>query len=82
MKVGSAIKTVKVVQTEGGQLIRLPDEFRFSSPVVSVRREGEAVILEPIKPARWPDGFFEAIRVDDPSFERPPQGGMPPAPKF
>jgi virulence-associated protein VagC len=81
-EMGSAMKTAEVVQTERGQAVRLPEEFRFSSPVVSIRREGEAVILEPIRPSAWPDGFFEAIRIDDPSFARPPQGEMPPAPKF
>jgi hypothetical protein len=28
----------------------------------------------------WPEGFFENIRIDDPTFKRPDQGPMPPAP--
>lgn len=77
-----AMQTASVVQTSAGQSVQLPDEFRFESPTVSIRREGEAVILEPIKPSRWPDGFFAAIRIDDPAFARPEQGSMPPSPSF
>jgi len=71
-----------VIETGEGQSIRLPAEFRFHTPTVSIRREGEAVILEPVKPANWPAGFFEAIAIDDPNFVRPPQGVTPPAPTF
>ena len=45
-----------------------------------VFKEGEAVILEPVKSNTWPAGFFEDIYVDDPAFARPPQGDTPPAP--
>jgi hypothetical protein len=38
------------------------------------RREGEAVILEPVKPSSWPPGFFVRIRIDEPAFTRPEQG--------
>jgi len=33
----------------GSQAVRLPKAFRFEGAEVTVRREGEAVILEPIK---------------------------------
>jgi len=74
------MKTAEVVETNKGQAIQLPDEFRFHTSRVSVRRQGDAVVLEPLKPDRWPDGFFEAIHIDDPAFVRPDQGPMPPAP--
>jgi hypothetical protein len=48
--------------------------------MVSIRREGDAVILEPVKPAHWPEHFFEDIHIDDPGFARPPQGAIPPVP--
>ena len=38
----------------GSQAVRLPKAFRFSGAEVSVRREGEAVVLEPIKDAKPP----------------------------
>jgi virulence-associated protein VagC len=74
------MNTADIIETDQGQIVRLPDEFRFETSRVSIRREGQAVILEPTKPAIWPESFFEAIRIDDPSFVRPPQGTTPPPP--
>lgn len=71
---------VRITETSQGQAVPLPEEFRFSTPTVSLRREGEAVILEPVKSVHWPEHFFEDIRIDDPAFGRPPQGAIPPAP--
>jgi virulence-associated protein VagC len=76
----SVMKTVEILKTSSGQAVPLPEEFRFDTPTVSIRRQGDAVILEPVKPARWPEHFFEDIRIDDPAFERPNQGSMPPVP--
>jgi antitoxin VapB len=74
------MKTAELIVIEGSQAVKLPDEFRFPGKSVAVRREGEAVILEPMKPTTWPQGFFESIRIDDPTFVRPEQGEMPPVP--
>lgn len=74
------MQTTEIVETNDGQTVRLPNDFRFSTDIVSIRREGEAVILEPVKSAAWPAGFFENIRIDDPAFVRPEQGPLPPAP--
>jgi virulence-associated protein VagC len=76
------MKTIEVIRSQGSQAIKLPDEFHFEGPVVSIRREGEAVILEPVKPLSWPPAFFDDIRIDDPSFARPEQGKVPPAPSL
>jgi len=76
------MKTAEIVETNQGQAVRLPDEFRFEDPMVSIRREGDAVILEPIKALNWPEHFFENIRIDDPAFTRPEQGSIPPAPSL
>ena len=76
------MKMVEIVETEQGQAVPLPEEFRFASRTVSIRRDGEAVILEPIKPSHWPEHFFDAIRIDDPAFVRPDQGLTPPAPRL
>ena len=72
--------TAQIIEVDGTQSVRLPDEFRFPSPTVSIRREGEAVILEPLKATTWPADFFEAIHIADPAFARPDQGPMPAAP--
>ena len=55
------MKTAKVFHTGAGQTVELPDGFHFNSDTVSIRREGDAVILEPVKPVSWPEAFFEAM---------------------
>ena len=74
--------TTEVFQNSDGQMVRLPEGFEFHSTEVAIRRQGDAVILEPIKSDTWPTGYFDRIRIDDPAFERPAQGAMPPAPKI
>ncbi len=74
------MKTTEVISIDGRQAVELPDEFCFQSATISIRREGEAVILEPLKSNTWPTGFFEDIRIDDSAFARPPQGETPPTP--
>jgi virulence-associated protein VagC len=77
-----ALKTTKIVNTPEGPAALLPEGFRFAETTVTIQRDGDAVILEPILPAAWPEGFFEKIRIDDPSFKRPDQGETPPPPVF
>ncbi len=74
------MSTAHIVNIAGAQAVELPEGFRFDTDTVSIRREGEAVILEPMKPSTWPEGFFAAIRIDDPKFVRPDQGQVPPVP--
>ena len=76
------MKTIEIVEMGNGQSVPLPEEFRFETRTVSIRRQGDAVILEPIGPSHWPKHFFDDIRIDDPSFTRPDQGSTPPAPSF
>lgn len=77
---GFSVKTAQIIDFEGEQAIKLPPEFRVSGDVLSIRKDGETIILEPIRPTDWPKGFFQEIHVDDPAFTRPPQGQMPPSP--
>jgi len=74
--------TARIISIDGHQTISLPDEYRFNDATVSIRKEGDAVILEPVRLDAWPPGFFEAIHIDDPAFTRPVQGEAPPAPKL
>lgn len=81
------MSTTEIIDIAGGQAVKLPAEFHFDGDVVSIRREGDAVILEPVESAEplqatWPDGFFEAIRIEDPKFVRPDQGQAPPIPEL
>lgn len=74
--------TTHVFQDGATQAVRLPAGFEFTTREVTIRRDGEAVILEPIRPTSWPEDFFESIRIDDPAFARPSQDSMPPAPEI
>ena len=78
----SAPKRGKVFTNGGGQAVRVPKEFKFDSPEVEIWKEGEVVLMRPVKKRSWPKGFFESIRITDPAFKRQPQGGMPPAVKL
>jgi virulence-associated protein VagC len=72
----------EIVRADGSQFVELPEGFHLDGDTVSVRRQGKALVLEPVKAATWPPGFFERIRIDDPAFARPAQGHVPPAPKL
>lgn len=72
--------TAKIDEIAGVQTITLPPEFRFDVPFVSIRKVGDAVVLEPVEAKTWPERFFEEIAIEDPAFTRPEQGQMPPAP--
>jgi virulence-associated protein VagC len=54
----------------------------MSGTEVSIRREGNRIILEPLAKETWPAGFFRSIRIDDRHFRRPEQGSLPPAPSL
>jgi virulence-associated protein VagC len=74
------MRIAKLFKNGKSQAVRLPKEFRFQGKEVSIHREGEAVVLLPIKPAKWPRNFFRRITMSDPAFRRPDQGEMPPPP--
>ena len=44
------------------QAVRLPKAFRFEGSEVSIRREGDAVVLEPVRKRTWPRGYWERLR--------------------
>lgn len=46
------------------QAVRLPKEFRFEGEEVEIRREGNAVILEPVPRREWPAGFIDGLFKD------------------
>lgn len=65
-------KTASVFWTGRSQAVRLPKEFRFEGDTVLVRREGNAVILEPAE--GWPQDYVASFAGIPDDFERPPQG--------
>ena len=67
--------TAKLFTHGGSQAVRLPKAFRFEGTEVSVRREGDAVILEPVKVRQesWEEFWarLDAAEGDEP-FPDPP----------
>jgi antitoxin VapB len=53
--------TASLFMNGGSQAVRLPREYRFEGSAVRVRREGRAVILEPLEKATWPPGYWERL---------------------
>lgn len=49
----------KIFWNGRSQAVRLPKEYRFEGKEVRIRREGDAVILEPVEKPGWPEGFWE-----------------------
>jgi antitoxin VapB len=62
----------KVFQNGRSQAVRLPKEFRFEGDEVSIRREGDAVILEPLERDAWPRGYWQRLRELRLDFEAEP----------
>ena len=65
-------KTASIFWTGRSQAVRLPKEFRFEGDTVLVRREGNAVILEPARD--WPEGYIDSFAGVPDDFDRPSQG--------
>jgi len=72
------METATVIDEGECQTVRLPKGFHLATPTVSVRHEGETIVLEPLKPKTWPEGFFDSIHITDLAFVRPEQGQLPP----
>jgi antitoxin VapB len=73
-KISSKRLTARVFTTGRSQAVRLPKEYRFDTDTVLVHREGNAVILEPIR--EWPEGYVESFAGVPDDFERPAQGDV------
>jgi antitoxin VapB len=66
----------KLFKHGGSQAVRLPKAFRFEGSEVSIRRAGDAVILEPVEPAfrrprteeEWGTFWAEVDRHGDSDF--------------
>ncbi len=55
------IARAKLFTNGRSQAVRLPREYRFEGKEVAIRREGQAVILEPVGKQPWPDGYWHRI---------------------
>ena len=67
--------TAKIFWSGNSQAVRLPEELRFEpgTEEVAIRRQGEQIILEPVKAEEWPDDFWRAFEGMPEGFERPAQ---------
>ena len=66
--------TAKLFTHGGSQAVRLPKAFRFEGREVSIRKEGEAVILEPVSREQTLDEFWaelDALRDGEEPFPYP-----------
>jgi virulence-associated protein VagC len=43
------------------QAVRLPKQFRLPGNEVSIRKEGNAVVLEPMAKRKWPPGYWQRL---------------------
>jgi virulence-associated protein VagC len=73
------METATVIHEGECQTVRLPKGFHLSANTVGVRQEGDAIVLVPLRPRAWPEGFFDSIHITDPGFSRPDQGQLPAA---
>ncbi len=79
--------TAKVFTHDDGQTVDLPEGFRFDAVEVAIRREGQRVILEPIRKSARTQAELDAMwaeidALDDPSDPfpyPPPQTITPPS---
>ena len=51
----------KLFKNGRSQAVRLPKGFRFDGDEVEIRKEGDAVILEPVKRPKLSRGYWKRI---------------------
>lgn len=82
-------ETAKIFTHGGSQAVRLPKAYRFEGKEVRIRKEGEAVVLEPVDPRQkrprtdeeWAAFWAHIDSLGDPGEpfpDLPPQGISPP----
>lgn len=53
--------TAKLFMNGRSQAVRLPKEFRFEGSQVSIRRDGNKIVLEPITHQHQPEAFWTKL---------------------
>ena len=64
----------KIFKSGNSMAMRLPKELNAREGEISITRQGNRWIVEPVKSRKWPKDFFKKIRISDPDFKRPEQG--------
>jgi len=66
--------TAKIFWSGNSQAIRLPKKFRLTGvEELTIRKEGNQLVLEPVFKEEWPDDFWQAFGKLPKDFERQPQ---------
>jgi len=79
-------ETAKIFTHGGSQAVRLPKAFRFEGKEVRIRRDGDAVVLEPVEPLprrpqteqEWGAFWAELDAMSDEPFPDPPPQSVTP----
>ncbi len=59
-------KIARLFQNGGSQAVRLPKEYRFDADSVEIIREGEKLIISPVKTRRsWAEYFSTPSLLED-----------------
>lgn len=65
--------TARVFWSGRSQAIRLPKEFQLDTGEVQIHREGDRLVLTPVRPELdeygWPKGFWAALGTVDEDFD-------------
>ena len=62
----------KVFKSGNSLAVRLPKGMELPKGKVSIRKEGQVLVIEEISKG-WPEGFFEEIRIDREDFGKEKQ---------
>jgi len=60
----------KVFRSGNSLAVRLPKSLELPCGKVSIRREGNKLVIEEVTETGWPAGFFENIRISRKGFVR------------
>ena len=55
------VARAKLFSNGRSQAVRLPKQFRFQGTEVAIRKEGTAVVLEPVAKRTWPAGYWQRM---------------------
>jgi len=62
----------KVFKSGNSLAVRLPKGMDLPCGDVSIRREGNSIVIEELR-STWPEGFFDEIRIEREDFDRQPE---------
>jgi antitoxin VapB len=73
---GSPRLRATILRNGTSQAVRIPAALRLDCDQVTIRREGAALVIEPVGADGWPAGYVAAIEAGS-TLVRAPQPTMP-----